>query len=311
MVVDGRPISPDAFVMWAERLRPAIEREQASFFEATTAIALADFAARGAEVAVIEVGLGGRLDATNVVRTVVSAVTRVRREHTEYLGEDVLGIAREKAGIAKPGIPMLLGEDDPATLEALRIAAAALGAPVVTVPAAETWEGPLALVGAHQRRNAAVAFRILQELPADLRPGPEAVARAFGTTTVPGRFDRRGRYLFDVAHNPDGVAALVATLAGSPPPRPLHAVVGILADKDWRAMLEALRPAVDALWVTDPPSAPRERRLDLGQVDGLVEPDFGRALLCAGAGAGTVLVTGSFHTVGDAMARLPGFAPLG
>jgi dihydrofolate synthase/folylpolyglutamate synthase len=94
-------------------------------------------------------------------------------------------------------------------------------------------------------------------------------------------------------------------------------VVGILRDKDWRAMLAALRPSVDGLWVTDPPSAPEGRRWSLAEVAGAfpdavrVEPELGRALAAARAGAGTVLVCGSFHTVGDAMARLPGFAPLG
>ncbi|MEX0690710.1 MAG: Mur ligase family protein [Gemmatimonadales bacterium] len=308
MLVDGQPIRREALAMWTERLRPVVEREGASFFEETTAIAFADFAARRADVAVVEVGLGGRLDATNVVTPVVTAITRVRREHTEYLGESIEGIAREKAGIAKPAVPLIVGERDPSLVEVIRRHAEEVGAPVMR--AEDPWDGPLALVGAHQRENAAVALGILRHLPADLRPSADAVAQAFARTTVHGRFDARGPWLFDVAHNPDGVDALCAALAAHPPLRPLHAIVGILADKDWPVMLQRLHAVVDRLWMTDPPSAPADRRLDLALVTVPVEPDFDRALATARVGAGTVLVTGSFHTVGDAMARLPGFAPL-
>src|SRR5207245_3081816 len=100
-------------------LKPHIERLDASFFEATTAIAFAGLAARGVEVAVIEVGLGGRLDSTNVITPLVSVVTKVALEHTDYLGPDLASIAREKAGIAKPGAPAVTAEQDPA-LRALR-----------------------------------------------------------------------------------------------------------------------------------------------------------------------------------------------
>jgi dihydrofolate synthase/folylpolyglutamate synthase len=172
-------------------------------------------------------------------------------------------------------------------------------------------------VGPHQRRNAAIARALLEVLPPGWRPPGPALHRGFARARLPGRFDRRGPWLFDVAHNPDAVAILLAALRTSPPPRPLHAVAGILRDKDWRAMLAALRPAVDALWVTDPPSAPAGRRWSLAEVANAlpgavrVEPDLRRALEAARAGAGTVLVCGSFHTVGDAMSCLPGFAPLG
>jgi dihydrofolate synthase/folylpolyglutamate synthase len=185
------------------------------------------------------------------------------------------------------------------------------------VNADDPWDGLLALAGAHQRENAAVALTVLRLLPPPLRPSADAIARAFATTVVPGRYDRRGRWLFDVAHNLDGVQALLATLAEEPVPRPVHALVGILGDKPWAEMIDALLPAVATLWFTDPPSAPPERRLDPARVatrfgDRVrIAPDFAGALDAAARGAGTVLVTGSFHTVGDAMARLPGFRPLG
>ena len=334
IIVNGRPITREAFATWVERLRPDIERTGASFFDATTAVALADFAARGVDLAVVEVGLGGRLDSTNVVQPAVATVTRVALEHTEYLGTSLQGIAREKAGIAKPGVPFVIGEEDPELRRELADTAARAGARVVVVPPGELYDGPLGLVGPHQRRNAAIAAAVLAAMPEQWRPPPAAMRRGFGAAHVAGRFDRRGRFIFDVAHNPDGIRALVRTLAQERPPRPLHVVVGILGDKAWPEMLDHLLPVADAVWLTDPPSAPEARKWDLAEVGRAVgrlggriaghpsnrptaqpsitiQPDFDRALVAAPVGAATVLVTGSFHTVGDALGRLPGFAPLG
>ena len=320
----GAPISEDAFTEWAGRLRPEIERVDASFFEAVTAIGLADFAARGADVAVVEVGLGGRLDATNVLVPRVSVVTKIAREHTDYLGPDLAGIAREKAGIAKPGVPFVTGEPDAAIRSVLVAEAERRGArPVRVVETGRPAGAPLGLRGSHQAANAWVAVAVLNELPASLggRVG-DAIPPSFAGARVPGRFDVRGPWIFDVAHNPDGIAVLVAALAEHAPRRPLHAVVGIRNDKEWPGMLAALAPVVDRLVLTTPPSLPSAQRwtgaaLDVwmaGRRTGppvVVQFDFERALADARSEAGTVLVTGSFHTVGDALARLPGFAPLG
>ncbi len=317
MVVDGQPISADAFAAWTSRLRPAVERLGASFFEATTAIAFADAAARGADVAVVEVGLGGRLDSTNVLDPLVSVVTHVALEHTEYLGASLDSIAREKAGIAKPGRPFVVGETDPAVVAVLADAAVGAGARVIPVAAGDRYDGPLRMRGEHQRRNAAVAYAALEALPGDLRPAAPAIRRGFASAWLPGRFDVRGKWIFDVAHNPDGIATLLAGLHALQPPRPLQALVGVLRDKDWDAMVQAVAGGADHVWATMPASAPPERRWDLARVAALplsnltVEADFDTALGAARQGAETVLVTGSFHTVGDAMARLPGFAPLG
>jgi dihydrofolate synthase/folylpolyglutamate synthase len=316
IVVDERPIPTDAFVAWTAALEPTIEAAGASFFEATTAIAFADFAARQVDVAVVEVGLGGRLDATNILSPAASAVTNVALEHTEYLGTSLHAIAREKAGIAKPGVPFVVGETDPAVRSSLVEAAMAVGSTPVLVAPDRVYQGRLALTGRHQRRNAAVAEAVLAALPPGLAPSPEAVCRGFALATVPGRFDRRGRWLFDVAHNPHGMETLVAAMAEHDLPRPRHALVAILSDKNWPEMLGRLRGAVDHLLVTIAPTAPIERRWSLEAVqerfpEFTVEPDFALALAAVAEGAGTIVVTGSFHTVGDALARLPGFAPLG
>lgn len=334
IVVDERPMTPEAFARWTERLRPAIERTGASFFEALTAIALADFAARGVDLAVVEVGLGGRLDSTNVVQPLASAVTNIALEHTEYLGATLPAIAREKAGIAKPGVPFVIGEADRELAALLAQESAGRGAaPIVRVPPGAEYAGVLGLQGPHQGRNAAVAVALLDVLPHGWRPGSAAVTAGFSRARLAGRFDRRGRWIFDVAHNPAGIAVLVRALRAVDLARPVHALVGILADKAWREMLAGLGDVVDGIWLTTPPTAPPDRRWDLedvgqevrrsggpghlrppGRLHGhppIIEPDFDRALREVQEGAGTVLVTGSFHTVGDALARLPGFAPVG
>src|SRR3954451_8379971 len=118
--VGGVPISEEAVAMWTGRLLTPILERKATFFEATTALAFADFAARGAEVVVAEVGLGGRLDSTNVLHPLVSAVTKIERDHMKYLGDTLELIACEKAGIAKPGTPFIIGERDPALVDVLR-----------------------------------------------------------------------------------------------------------------------------------------------------------------------------------------------
>ncbi len=323
--VGGAPIPEAAVGMWTDRLRPLIEDRQATFFEVTTAIAFADFAARGAEVAVIEVGLGGRLDSTNVVRPLASAVTRIEMDHVKYLGDTLEDIAREKAGIAKPGAPFVIGEGRPELVAILQHAAACAvrghdreSVPDIRVlhPDAE-WTGPLRLAGAHQRRNAAVAECVLRSLPETYRPPDAAIAQGFAEAHIAGRLDRRGRWLFDVAHNPDGVRALVRALRELDPPRPLHALVSILGDKEWPEMLVLLDQVVDRGVVTRAPTAAgrgwnlewlgrwlRDPARPPAHASWTLVPEFDDALETVQRDAGTVLVTGSFHTVGDVMRTL-------
>jgi dihydrofolate synthase / folylpolyglutamate synthase len=323
--VDGVPISEDAVAMWTGRLLSPILERKATFFEATTALAFADFAARGVEVAVVEVGLGGRLDSTNVIRPLVSGVTKIERDHMKYLGDTLEQIACEKAGIAKPGVPFVIGERDPKLVEVLRREAGrAVGradrhaqVDVRVLPPEYEWCGPLSLSGPHQRRNAAVAQGILCALPAPYRPTPDQIERAFGAARVAGRLDRRGRWLFDVAHNPDGMRSLVGALTVMRPARPLHALVSILGDKEWPEMLVQLDQAIDRGFLTIAPTAAargwdiewlgrwlRDPSRPPAHADWTLIPDFNEAIARVQEGAGTMLVTGSFHTVGDVMQAL-------
>ena len=323
--VDGIPISEEAVAMWTERLRPLILERKATFFEASTAMAFADFAARGAEIVVAEVGLGGRLDSTNVLRPLVSAVTKIERDHMKYLGDTLELIAAEKAGIAKPGVPFVIGERDPALVEVLRREARkavarldpAGRADVRVLPPEYEWSGPLSLAGPHQRRNAAVAYGVLMALPERYRPPLPTINEGFGSARIPGRLDRRGKWLFDVAHNPDGIRALVRALETLRPPQPLHALVSILGDKEWPEMLVQLDRVIDRGVLTVAPTAAsrgwnavwlrrwlRDRGRPPARAVWTLVPEFTDALEKVQEGAGTVLVTGSFHTVGDVMSAL-------
>ncbi len=317
ILVNGAPISEAAVAAWTERLMPLIRARQATFFEATTAIALADFAARGVDIAVVEVGLGGRLDSTNVLSPLVSGVTKIEKDHMKYLGDTLELIALEKAGIAKPGVPFVIGETRPRLVQLLRQAALAAGARPGVLPGQVRWPGALALQGPHQRRNAAIARAMLLALPVPYRPTEQEIADGFSCARNPGRFDRRGKWVFDVAHNPDGMRALVASLTSAGLPRPIHALVSILGDKAWPEMLVRLDAGIDRgvltvaptaegrgwdmewlqRWLRDPHRPPAHAAWSL-------LPDFQEALTEVQREAGTVLVTGSFHTVGDVMAAL-------
>ncbi len=342
--VQGQPLSEAALVDAARRLWPIVRAEEPSFFEATTAIAFLAFAEAGVELAAIEVGLGGRLDATNVIEPDVTVLTNVARDHAEYLGETIEAIAGEKAGIIKAGVPTITAETDPGVLSIFRGRAGDVAAPLyVLEPDVATdvrfdvegtrlrlhtreWgllELHTPLIGAHQARNAALAVRALELLPPRLRPDREAVLQGVRTVRWPGRLDWRRigdeTWIFDAAHNPAGVQALVRAVRALRPPRPIVAVVGILSDKDWAAMLAPLEGWVDTLVLTVPPTAPEHRRWDPHAASARLAPgcsfvaqDFGGALAIARARAngGSVVVTGSFHTVGDALAAL-GQAPYG
>ena len=335
IVVNGDAISPDEVVEFIDRWTPAVERIGASFFEATTALAFAHFARAGVDVALIETGLGGRLDSTNVVSPVAAGVTSIGFDHMEYLGNTLEQIAGEKAGIFKPGRPAVIGETDPQVRGWLARDAARLGAQPIRVVADETTISDVTLVplgtrftlralgteqvvetplvGRHQAANFAFTISLLDAAGARYGVPLADAASAVRDVRLPGRFQRVGRWIFDVAHNPDGARTLAASIEAVATERPLTALLCVLGDKDWRAMLDALAPVVDRFILTDAPTAPANRAWPLAEVfayarargfEATAEPSFDLAVSSAEVAEGTVLVTGSFHTVGDAMARL-------
>jgi dihydrofolate synthase/folylpolyglutamate synthase len=169
------------------------------------------------------------------------------------------------------------------------------------------------LLGAYQARNTATAVATVAALGDDYLPPASQISRALGTLFLPGRFQRRGRIVFDVAHNPAGARTVAKTIADLNLARPRTALVAVLSDKDWRGIIQELAPAIDRFLFTTAPSAPEDRRWnpkeasDFAKGEGLdaeSEPSLDVALAKAQKGRGTLLVTGSFHTVGDVMARL-------
>jgi len=335
MVVGGEPIPAADVIEFVTRQLPVVEEIGASFFEATTAMAFDYFARAGADVAVIEAGLGGRLDSTNVIRPRVAGVTSIGLDHTEYLGDTLEEIAGEKAGIFKAGSAAVIGERDPHIRELLAERARAAGASVVRIAADEiaisdvvvedsgtastvAWRGESAtlrtpLAGRHQASNLAFSLLMLDSAGPEFAVGLAEAAAHLGDVKIPGRFEHVGRYIFDVAHNAAGAEVLVQTIAAVAPPEPIAVVLCVLRDKDWREMIRTLSRVASRFVLTMAPTAPASRAWDLDEVAAFtrelgvvadVTPDFSAALDVPSEVARTVLVTGSFHTVGDAMARL-------
>ncbi|HLE56961.1 MAG TPA: folylpolyglutamate synthase/dihydrofolate synthase family protein [Rhodothermia bacterium] len=333
IVVNGEEIGEQEILDFIARWETDFERLGATFFEITTALALEHFASRKVDVAVIETGLGGRLDSTNVITPLVAGVTSIGMDHVEYLGDSLASIAAEKAGIFKRGVPAVFGPVREAAREALLTIAARAGAEPIFESTElyrpenirVDWSGTTfevehhgevgtlttALVGEPQAINTCTALAMLDAAGDPYRTTLAAAADLLPSVTLPGRFQRArgGKVILDVAHNPDGIRALASSLATVAPPRPIVAVIGILRDKDWRQMMRALCPVVDATIVTRPASAPPTRvwdpaeALKYGIENGWrvsLSEDVRQAMEQAAGKAATVVVTGSFHTVGDA-----------
>jgi dihydrofolate synthase/folylpolyglutamate synthase len=279
--IDGEPLGDEEFVRAFNDVAPYLElvdREQEhplSFFETVVAMGYAAFADAPVDVAVVEVGMGGTWDATNVVDAQVAVVLPVAVDHAKYLGETPVDIALEKAGIIKPGSFAVLAEQRPEVAELLLRRAVEVGATVVRegmefgvlsrVPAvggqvislqglrARYDEVFLPLYGAHQAQNAAVALASVEAFAGDQPLGEELVRAAFAEVTSPGRLEivrRSPTIVLDAAHNPHGAEALGAALDDSFAFSPLIGVIGVMADKDHEGLLAALEPHLAHVVIT-------------------------------------------------------------
>jgi dihydrofolate synthase/folylpolyglutamate synthase len=257
--IDDVDITPEQFAAAIERALAAAERvnrtaggdDQVTQFELLTAAAYSEFAERGVEVAVIEAGLGGRYDATNVIPSSVQVLTGVGLEHTRWLGPTITDIAREKLDVVQPGATLILGPGmHPDALAVARGVAAERGATLVQAGSDPGVD--VGALGAYQRRNFAVARVAAQALLGGL--DEQEVAAAAADVRVPGRLqvvDEHPLTLLDGAHNPDGIAALAESLPElTREGGPVVAVVSILEDKDAAAMLRELLPLTGALVIT-------------------------------------------------------------
>lgn len=341
MQVEGVPISDADFARTMAAVKQAAERmtaeamESPTAFEVLTAQAFLWFAEQEVDYAVIEVGLGGLLDSTNVITPVVSAVTNVVLEHADRCDGTLEGVARHKAGIIKPGVPVVTAARG-MPLDIIRREAAAKKAPLHVLGADfsvesralseggrmlsfsapeegySAWPCPLSLTGAYEAENAALALMMLTLLAKrDGRVSMEAARAALAAVRWPGRFElmRLGgrRVVVDGAHNPAGMAALRRSLDETFPSGPRVFLLGLLGDRDVDAMLSALLRPEDRVVVTAPASeraaAPEEIAARLGG-RGEPERDYESALskaLALTPEDGVLCCTGSLYFIGPLM----------
>ena len=343
--LDGDPLGADRFAALVERLRACVARLRArapeagdpTTFELTTVLALLAFAEAAVDLAILEVGLGGRLDATNAVEPVLSVITPIGLDHTQILGGTIAEIAREKAGIIRPAGRVVSALQRPAARAVIVDRCRALGAdyrfvrPLPSGGRADPSGQPvrarvgrtpavvrLALLGAHQRQNAAVALAVARALvPGRAGLAPDAVREGLARARVPGRVEilpGSPTFVLDAAHNVDSAAALARTLRELELGRPCWLVLGLLGDKDAAAIIRALVPGADGL-VVSAPATPRAlpaealaeacRRAGAARVESAASIGEGleRARTAVGP-SGTVVVTGSFAVVAEARAAL-------
>jgi dihydrofolate synthase/folylpolyglutamate synthase len=335
ITVDGIPITEEAVLDFLQRWIPTAEKIGATFFELTTAMAFDWFVKQNVDIAVIETGLGGRLDSTNVLTPRVATVTSIGLDHTDLLGDTLESIAWEKAGIFKAGIPAVIGEQSAPLRSVLETCARRVSArPIVLIDEARTIRDveissrgttftpnlgisreriTTPLIGVHQARNTALGLASVTLLGEKYAFPASEISSALSSVFLPGRFQLHGKIIFDVAHNSAGARTIAETIRALDPPKPRAALVAVLADKDWRGIVRELAPVIDGFLFTNAPSAPAERRWNPADAyafarsqgfEAELEPDLDVALARGESGSETLLITGSFHTVGDAMSRL-------
>lgn len=276
-VIDGAAVGDDALEDAVLTVRDAITSTAGwcpTFFEVTTAVAFELFRRAGVQLAVCEVGLGGRLDATNILMPAVSAITSIGRDHEQYLGNTIAAIAGEKAGIIKAGVPVVVGALPAEAMAVVRARASSAGAPLIdaandsqvdrieaneqitrfdlVTPRRAYGTMTLGLLGRHQIGNAVVGVRVLETIADRFTIDPQAIHRGLAAVRWPGRlqriaFDDGRTMLLDAAHNPEGAAVLADFLAAAPP-RPL--VFAAMRDKDVEGILRPLLPLIPAIVIT-------------------------------------------------------------
>lgn len=316
--VSRNPLPDETLARLVSELRQRMPDDLTpTFFEFTTVVALMAFAEASVDLVLWETGLGGRLDATNIVTPLASVITSIGLDHMQVLGGTVGEIAAEKAGIIKPGTPILTSVDRADALAVIQYRARELDAHCVVVDAAAvgrmTW--PVSLLGPHQRVNATLAVVTVRLLRGFLSVSDEHMTQGLANTRWAGRMQvlQRGEqtWLLDGAHNADGVAAFRRALSDHFPQRYPVMVVGMLRDKAWQEMATHLAPAASRL-VVAPVSSPRTvQPEELRQA--LQEAHCGRAVrscasveeaLRAVAREPFVAVTGSLYFIGEVLERL-------
>lgn len=322
--VDGKPVDDATLESAADKVFHADSdtNSQLTFFEALTAVAFIAFSEAKCDYAVLETGLGGRLDATNICAPEICVITKIGLDHCDWLGDTVEKIAAEKAGIIKKGVPIVLGKNDPEVIAVVKTRASEVGAPFFYAPAmADESEIPdgFSLEGAFNRENAVTALAALKVLKKGSRDG-------LSNVVWPGRFQRVGRFIIDGAHNPPAARALAASLrkyapfAGSVP----TLVAGFCGDKGVDETLRILAPLVKkgiAVRTNNPRSldpAELARKMESAGISAISCDSIHLALEKLGSvprktgsvtkdGAVDVLICGSLFLAGEALAALGAF----
>ncbi len=284
------------------RARTADWDHSPTFFEITTALALWQFAREQCEIVVLETGMGGRLDATNAVTPLVSVITPIALDHTQWLGETLAEVAAEKAGIIKPGVPVVSAPQDPAAAEVIAAHARQAGSRALFVD--QSFAGrEVGLRGAHQQENAALAVAALEAMGLPIDQG--VVAEGLRKVRWPGRFQIfQERLVLDGSHNPHAARQLAETWREVYGVEKPPVIFGALADKDYVGILRALEPiAAEFLFV--PVQNPRAAApADLAAECTVPCRIFDSVKAALGAARGRTLVTGSLFLVGEAMREL-------
>jgi len=324
--INGSEVDESLIVEGIGRLRQVTEgwsdEAMPTYFELVTALGFDLFARAGLDVVVLETGLGGRLDATNTAPKIACAITPIGLDHTEWLGGTLAEIAREKAGIFRPGIPAVTAPQEPEALASLQESADALGVALWVVGEQLPEKLPLGLAGSHQRENGAVALALIRAAGFD--PSPEAVAVGLAGVSWPGRFQRlayEGRELvLDGAHNLHAARRLAATWRKEFGNRRCTLIFGALADKDPATLLAELAPLakeivlvrVDSPRSADPGalaagvSAPKTAIHTIHTLSHAFERVFGCETTTAAALGSPVLLAGSLFLVGEALSLISG-----
>jgi dihydrofolate synthase/folylpolyglutamate synthase len=329
--VNGETIEEQEVAEGLASIRTAIKDwdPHPTFFEITTALALDHFKKRDCDLIVLETGLGGRLDATNAVEPIVSVLTPIGYDHQAWLGNTLEEIAGEKAGIIKPGIPVVSAKQEPAAEKVICARAAECDAPLefLTPPYVTI---PISLAGAHQKQNASLAIAALRS--SGIAVDEAAIARGLTSVHWPARFQRWDeRIIIDGAHNPAGAQVLAETWREEFGQEQATIILATLRDKDVSEMWRALAPIAQRVIL---PQARTERALapdkllqtilsntpalptasPVRQSDGLVPwrartsiaPSLAAALESARVTTDRILITGSLHFAGEALATLDG-----
>ena len=320
--VNREPIPEDTLARLTAQLRDLAadfpDGQGPTFFEMATVMALCYFAEQSCDIVLWETGLGGRLDATNIVTPLASVITNIGLDHTRWLGETHAAIAAEKAGIIKPGVPALTAAAQPEALAVIRAEAARQGAELIELGQAEGTTD-LPLLGRHQQTNASLAKAVVEQLQAELPVSPGAVRGGLAKVHWPGRLQvvRRGDQivLLDGAHNAEGAAMLRQALADEFSADTPVFIFGMVDEKDGAGFCAELAPLAKRV-VLSPVSSARSAKPE-GFVVACqaanpaaaieVAESLGQALEWCAAEP-VVVVTGSFYLVGEAMERL-GLAP--